>query len=134
MFCPDKPTIYPEDLPFWTKWKRGQSWEEQVDAVLAGTQIHYLNLKQALLNRKNEKRVFNQRYDLPHWNGNALVVAYEEICKALAREGFTPPKPGVDYDMVIYNGNAGAAGYEKAPCVKTNLENGHIQDKVHGGL
>lgn len=101
---PDKPTLYPELLPFWTTWKnKGQeSRYDQILSVLQDTPINLLSMTEHLEQYKAHGRLYNIRYDVCHWNGNGLKVAHEQIVKNLAAYDNTFMLPtGKDYYRLI---------------------------------
>lgn len=110
---PDKPTLYPELLPFWTHWKRENGYLSQIVATLHSTPVNVLHLQQYLENEKNTFRLYNMRYDVEHWNGNALKVAYEVIGQrlALVYKQFNPTVEGVYYQR--YPRSINWPGYEE---------------------
>ena len=79
--APDKVTIYPENLPSLLSTLHSKSKYEQVVDVLKNTPINFLNLKEALERYKVTANVYNKKFDLVHWNGYGLEVAYKELCK-----------------------------------------------------
>lgn len=80
-FIPDKPSLYPEYLPFWVSHKR--SWSDQIQPILQNSSLNYLDFTQPLMKHKSRGLLYNKRYDLAHWNGLALAVAYTELVDLL---------------------------------------------------
>lgn len=91
---PDKPTLYPEFLPFWATWKKTeqQNRYNQITAALQDTPINLLNLQEHLEQNKPHGRLYDTRYDVCHWNGNGLKVAHEQLVKNLAAYDKTFPQ------------------------------------------
>lgn len=87
---PNKPTIYPDWLPDWSRNQRGVSRREQMLAALADTPVPVLDLAPALRERRDEARSFNRIVDTAHWNGVGLRLANLAIVKRLQAMGALP--------------------------------------------
>ncbi|AOY57510.1 hypothetical protein dsmv_2654 [Desulfococcus multivorans DSM 2059] len=89
---PDKTTLYPEWLPFWAAWKKGQSRYQQIVDVLSKSDIEYLDMLPVLAKQKSSMRLYNIWFDVCHWNGNALSIAYQTIGRRISKwsPAFTP--------------------------------------------
>ncbi len=80
-FVPDKASLYPEYLPSWIKYK--SSWSDQIQPMLKSSELNYLDFTPVLKNNTESGTLYNKRYDITHWNGEALSIAYEELVKKL---------------------------------------------------
>jgi len=80
-FIPDKPTLYPEYLPSWVSQKH--SWSDQVQPLLKNSSLNYLDFTETLIKHKTQGLLYNKKYDIAHWNGLALAVAYNELVARL---------------------------------------------------
>lgn len=98
---PDKTTLYPELLPFWTSWAKGVSYYEELTHALQETHIPYIDMLPILESRKSEHRLYNKRFDTAHWNGWGLEVAYQAIGDILTNihQGFAPKPYGEVYEI-----------------------------------
>ena len=75
VFIPDKTTLYPGIMPFWSTWRRGKNLYDQLFEVFNSISVHILDLSEALKN--NSERVYNIRYDAEHWNGEGIRVSHD---------------------------------------------------------
>jgi hypothetical protein len=102
VMAPDKPTIYPEYLPFWAQWSRGRSIQEQYHDILTDSRINFIDLSTVLNRHKNEYKLFNKRFDTYHWNAYGLYIAYRTICEALGeRIPELKPLPSGEYFEIV---------------------------------
>lgn len=94
VFIPDKATLYPELLPFWTQIAKGESWEEQISKAMENTTLNFLNLKPYLEKYKPFHTLYAKYSDTWHWNGIGLAVAYETVGDYLTSliPSFYPPQ------------------------------------------
>ncbi len=101
VMLPDKPTLYPEKLPFWAFWKRGTSWLAQIRETLADTPVNVLDLTEPLLEQRTLERVYNTNFDTEHLNGNALKLSYHAIGTRLSAlfPDFLPHPEGTCYTI-----------------------------------
>ncbi len=79
---PIKTSIYPEYLPF-SKSKPGQPTltDQLVDTISQISDLNLIDLRQSLLEKKLENRLFHKTDN--HWNQLGAFYAYEAIMKAL---------------------------------------------------
>lgn len=84
---PDKTVLYPEWLPEWSTWHRGKSTHDQIVAALSASPVHYVDLLPVLAAAKAGKRLYDRRYDISHWNGHGLDLAYRAIGDIVDRLG-----------------------------------------------
>ncbi len=78
LLAPDKTTLCPEYLPDWVKETRG--FYHQVIGALKNSDLRLIDMQPVLVAHSNGP-YYNKRYDIVHWNGNALKIAYEEILR-----------------------------------------------------
>jgi len=96
ILVPDKSTLYPEYLPKWIKYK--YSWYDQLYGSIINTPIHYLDINNVLQKHKMINEPFyNNIYDINHWNGNALDIAYQSIVEILNKNLKSLPKIANSY-------------------------------------
>lgn len=119
---PDKATMYSEFLPFYTTWSQGESWYMQQRKAFLDIPTPVLDVKIVFDKYKYEKRLYNSRYDVFHWNGQAVEIAYKEILLKIRDVmafwgGVIPPK--AHYEIVYEK--RGNIGYVKelVPVVAT---------------
>ena len=120
MFIPDKTTLYPEWLPEWINWARTKSHYEQIVPILANNRINFFDFLPVLQRHKNELRLYDQRYDIGHWNGNALDIAYQEAGKILNRYGIPVDQAQLKQAYAVKNVDLHffCIGDEKVPMVE----------------
>jgi len=93
---PDKSTMYPELLPFYAKWIPHRIWYQDEIETLNKAKVNLYPLNDYLTQFKGKERLYDTVYDTGHWNGNALVHAYDYMARILANDNpiFSP----VPYD------------------------------------
>lgn len=141
VLAPDKSSLYPERLPNWTKWRHGQSTYDQLSAALNNSHINFLDMLPVLALHKSEYDMYDKRYDLAHWNGRALDIAYKAIVERLATwdSSFTPATVGEDYDVIMQEIYDPLTGEETVPWLRLkktdkltiNSSNSSNNSKVH---
>ncbi|MGI6635062.1 MAG: hypothetical protein ACOX7B_07800 [Christensenellales bacterium] len=67
---PDKKSIYPEFFPRGYNIKDTPGKMDLLKQKLENTNLDYLFLKDAFLQKKLEQQIYNVEYDAGHWNGN----------------------------------------------------------------
>lgn len=136
---PDKGTLYPEFLPFYSKWISYYSWYKGLLESLEHANIPYYDLKVLLEANKSNYKMYDKIYDIAHWNGNALMTVYPEIDKVLHQNNNNI------YDHILKNKHyssyslkisAGVHGKEVTNFIKlNNMENincGPLPEKLRG--
>ena len=83
---PDKSTLYPELLPFYATWIPHRTWYQDQVAALRKANINFYPLNDCLRKFKDDERLYDVVYDTGHWNGNALVHAYNYMAEILAKD------------------------------------------------
>lgn len=83
---PDKSTLYPELLPFYATWIPHRTWYQDQVATLSKAHIRFYPLNELLLKYKSQERLYDVMFDNCHWNGNALVHAYNYMAEVLAKD------------------------------------------------
>ena len=96
---PDKSTLYPELLPFYSTWIPHGTWYQEQVATLKKANIRFYPLNDFFTQFKDKERLYDVIYDNCHWNGNALVHVYDYMAKTLAKDNsvFTPVAYGKYY-------------------------------------
>lgn len=117
---PDKTTLYPEFLPFYTKWIPHSSWYQEQEATLRKAHIKFYPLKDILWPFKPQERLYDQMNDTFHWNGNALAHAYDYMANVLAMDNhiFKPVEYGKYYEIETVPVNMGVYGSETTTFIK----------------
>ncbi|XPV76220.1 MAG: hypothetical protein ACNI27_16665 [Desulfovibrio sp.] len=81
-YVPSKPTLYPEYLPDWIKFH--SSWDSQIQQYLKDPKLNYLDFGDEMRSRKGKGvLLYNKLYDVLHWNGEGMNIAYEILIKRL---------------------------------------------------
>lgn len=83
---PDKSTMYPELLPFYAKWIPHHIWYHEEIATLNKAKVTLYPLNDYLTQFKEKERLYDTFYDTGHWNGNALIHAYNYMAEILAKD------------------------------------------------
>lgn len=84
--APDKSTLYPDLLPFYSKWIKHDGWYKyQIDA-LKNAKIPFYDYKEVFDKYKYKLRLYDEKYDHVHWNGNGLKIAYQYMADILSRD------------------------------------------------
>lgn len=78
---PDKPLVCEEDLPNWAQNRHGVSKYEQFMSLFSDGSVNVLGMLNVL--KESERKVYNKKYDIVHWNGYGLDEAYKQICQHL---------------------------------------------------
>jgi len=117
---PDKSTLYPELLPFYAQWIKHRSWYQDQVATLNKANIGFYPLNDFLRQFKDEGRLYDIIYDNCHWNGNALVHAYDFMAKTLANNNqlFKPVPYGEYYDTQEHSVSLSVYGSEKTTFIR----------------
>ena len=117
---PDKSTLYPEMLPFYSKWIKHDGWYKYEIESLDQAKIPYINLYKPLKALNNKKRMYDKIYDNNHWNGDALELAYNQIAKIISKDNiiFTPVKTPEFYELQDKIVKFGVYGQDKTKFIK----------------
>lgn len=78
---PDKPLVCEGDLPNWAQNRHGVSKYEQFMSLFSDGSVNVLGMLDPL--KESERKVYNKKYDIVHWNGYGLDEAYKQICQHL---------------------------------------------------
>lgn len=99
--APDKTTIYPEFLPFYANWIPHRTWYQEQVATLTKAHIKFFPLNDCLSKFKKNERQHDIVFDNGHWNGNALVHAYQYMAGILSQDNpiFSPVKYNEYYSV-----------------------------------
>jgi alginate O-acetyltransferase complex protein AlgJ len=87
--APDKHVIYPEEFPASIRRVNDMSRMDQVERVLASTDVPVVDVRAALRAAKTRERVYFQTDT--HWNNRGAFVAYREIIDAVRRQAPAVP-------------------------------------------
>ena len=87
--APDKHVIYPEEFPASIRRVRETSRTDQVDQILAQTQVPVVDVRDALRSAKETERVYFLTDT--HWNNRGAFVAYQRIIDAVRRQAPAVP-------------------------------------------
>ena len=122
--APDKSTLYPDLLPFYSKWIKHEGWYKyQLDA-LKKANISFYDFKNVLDKTKYQQRFYDEKFDNCHWNGNALKIAYQYMAEVLSKDN--PIFKAVEYQKYysIYDTDvqAGVYGSDHTQFIKLNEE------------
>lgn len=123
---PDKGTLYPEWMPFYSKWIINDGWYNKQIEALNHANIPYYDLKKVLVSKKNKYRMYDVFFDNSHWNGNGLMTVYPVINNILRKNNsniFDNIEQGKDYSSYEKNVSSGVYGKEKTKFVKLNHMN-----------
>lgn len=80
---PDKTSLYPELLPFWAHWCKGESWYDQFTKAIKEIGIPWIDLFPIFKEKKATYKVYNKNYDTMHMNAYGVETCYQEIGKKL---------------------------------------------------
>ena len=94
--APDKSTLYPELLQFYSDWIPHQNWYPEQVSTLQKAHVRFYPLNGFLRQFKDHERLYDVMFDNCHWNGNALRHAYEYMARTLAKDNaaFAPAAYG----------------------------------------
>ena len=117
---PDKSTMYPEFLPFYAKWIPHRTWYQEQVATLNKANIRFYPLNEYFQQFKNDERLYDVIYDNCHWNGNAIVHAYDYIARTLAKDNlmFKPVSSGKYYGLENKHVSMSVYGNENTKFIK----------------
>jgi hypothetical protein len=109
VIAPNKETIYPEFLPASIPTTRNPTWADQITVSLKDTPVRVLDLRQPLLQAKQQTLVYFKTDT--HWNPVGAHVAYSQILNML-RPSFPilVPHPITDFDQVAEISSGDLAG------------------------
>lgn len=82
---PDKPTLYPEYLPFWTHWRKGESIHKQKVKAIQEIGIPWIDLLPILHTKKYEHALYNKTFDPGHMNGYGMEICHQYLVEALGK-------------------------------------------------
>ncbi len=119
---PDKATLYPEKLPFYSTWINHEGWYKyQIDAI-NHAKIPFYNLKEILEKNKLNYRLYDKFFDNGHWNGNALITVYPYIDNVIHKNNNTLEflQKNKDYSCYKKDVSFGVYGKETTTFVKLN--------------
>ena len=118
--APDKTTLYPEFLPFYASWIPHRTWYEEQVETLGKAHIKFFPLNDYLKQFKDNGRMYDIVFDNGHWNGNALVHAYDYMAKILSKDNqlFTPVPYGEYYGIEELPVTFSVYGGEKTSFIK----------------
>jgi len=133
--APDKPTLYPNILPFYSTWIKHNNWYETELKALDDANVPYYNLKIPLDLKKDEIKLYDKIYDTAHWNGNALMIAYQFMSHVLAKDNklFNTVSTPEYYSLIYKRILSGPYGYDQTQFINLNkmdsIKCGTIDDK-----
>jgi len=130
--APNKESVYPEYLPDSIKKLGTETRLDQIEAYFkSNSDIQILDLRQVLIEAKNDKQVYRKTDS--HWNSYGAYLAYCEIMKAIGLK----PHPLKDYDEMVDTHTIGDLGQllkmsdiYSEPVVHYRLKDGVISDKL----
>ncbi|HKM22806.1 MAG TPA: hypothetical protein VJZ01_12290 [Lachnospiraceae bacterium] len=97
--CPDKKTIYSEYFPKSIHVNEANvSVTDYLDEKLSATDVDYIIPIDELLQAKNDKVIYNKKYDATHWNEFGAMTAHKLI-DAKAQEWFDDVRPLTEDDF-----------------------------------
>jgi hypothetical protein len=103
VLAPDKSSVYSEYIsPLIQQPPVRENWAKQFSRALGATPINFIDMTDILIRHKKEYKTFNKIYDLYHWNGYGLYLAYRTICEALSPQilSFAESKSGEYFEIV----------------------------------
>ena len=80
--CPNKASLYPQNMPYYLLKGAGQSNLERIEPLLEAYDINYVNMSDALL--AQDKVLYYARDS--HWNNEGALVGYNALMDAIGRE------------------------------------------------
>ena len=87
VLIPDKSTVYPDLLPWYSTLIGHEGWySEQYKALKDAGIINFISLKEYFDQTSDKVRLYDKKYDNCHWNGNALHLAYQKIASVIAAD------------------------------------------------
>ncbi|MBP5385630.1 MAG: hypothetical protein J6Y57_11760 [Lachnospiraceae bacterium] len=99
--CPDKKTIYPEYFPKSIHVRTdNESVVEHLENTLSGADVNYIIPTDELTEAKQDKVVYNKKYDATHWNEYGAFIGHQLIDEKI-QEWFddVPPLREDDFDL-----------------------------------
>lgn len=82
---PDKTTLYPEYLPFWAHWCKGESIHDQKVRAIREIGIPWIDLLPVLSTKKYEHALYNKTFDTGHLNGYGMEICHQQLVEELAK-------------------------------------------------
>ena len=119
---PDKTTLYPELMPFYASFTEHKGWYPSLQKTLEDAHINFYSLYEYFLQSKHKISLYNKIYDVEHWNGNGIDLAYKKISNILSQTNIIfSPLIGQEY-YTLYNKEVTASvfGIETVPFIKIN--------------
>ena len=83
IFAPTKYFVYPEKLAFWVRKAQYTSVDQLFDRLGKST-LHYYDGLEAVLDKKNEHRVYTTA-DIIHWTDSGAWFVFEEAAKEIKK-------------------------------------------------
>lgn len=83
---PDKTTLYSELLPFYATWVKHDGWYKRELESLKQANIPYYDLKPEFDKHKKSIKFYDDKFDVSHWNGNAIKIAYDYMSRVLSKD------------------------------------------------
>lgn len=83
---PDKTTLYPEFLPFWVHWCKGESWYDQFTKAIVEIGVPWVDLFPTFKEKKVMCKVYNKNFDTLHMNAYGVEICYQEIENLLSTQ------------------------------------------------
>lgn len=120
--APDKTTLYPEFLPFYSKIIKHQgAYVSQIDS-LKHSNIPFYDLKVFLDQFRLKMKLYDKKFDNVHWNGNAMMLAYPYMASVLAKNNnmFNPVETPKYYEIFDKDVMAGVYGIDRSKFIKIN--------------
>lgn len=120
--APDKSTLYPELLPFYSKWIKHEGWYSFEIEALKKANIPFYEYKDVFDNNRMYFRMYDEKFDNCHWNGNALMIAYTFMAEILSKDNsiFKAVKSPDYYGTTKVDVSAGVYGKDKTTFIKIN--------------
>lgn len=118
VMAPDKVSLYPEKLPNTLSKLKNNSNADQISTIFDNSPVQIIDLRGELNTNKSSKKKFNRKFDLLHWNGHGLEVAYKTILKKLPLELNINKEINNTYEIVNLEKSVGIFGSESVPWMR----------------
>ncbi|MCR5673146.1 MAG: hypothetical protein K6F87_05470 [Lachnospiraceae bacterium] len=101
--CPDKKTIYPEYFPKTVYVNaNNESVLEYLDEKMKDSQVEYIDPKDNLTAAKGNVLLYNQMYDVTHWNDRGAFIGHKLIDEKISQWfDDVPPLDENNFDLDI---------------------------------
>ena len=125
VLIPDKTTLYPDLLPWYTDLIPHEGWYQTQFSQISKANVPFIALKEYFEKNSDKTRFYDKIFDNCHWNGNALNIAYQIISSKIFKNhpDLTPVTMPEYYELYDQEPDFFPYGRDHTQFIKLNNSN-----------